>query len=81
MTLLDIDDLAVSGKRDEKAIERANKITRKYIAEFYEWCSKRDIAKDTRIVGQVLSDVCKNKLEGRLCENRTLAFCVIMTIL
>ncbi len=69
VTLLDIDDLTVSGTRDEEAIERANEITRKYIGEFYEWCSKRDIAKDAKIVGQVLGDICKNKLEGRLCEN------------
>ncbi len=70
-TLLNIDDLEVENRRDEAVIARAEEIIQKHIAEFYEWCSKRDIAGDAKMVGQVLSGLCTQKLEGRLGEKCT----------
>ncbi len=61
-TLLGIDNLEVKNERDEVVIGHANEIIKKHVAEFYSWCTKRDVAADAKIVGRVLGDMCRQKL-------------------
>ncbi len=68
VSLINIENLNVSTQRDGQAISLANEILSKHILEFYEWCKRRDVAKDAKIVGKTLADICTQRVQGKLCE-------------
>ncbi len=63
-SLVDIDGLEVSQKRDEKAFKKAVAIIEKYKAEYMAWCTKRDAAGDAKLVGSIVSELCRQKILG-----------------